>query len=129
MMADDARPAPQPTSFGTQLRTLREGAGLTQEQLAERAGLTANAISALERGERRHPYPHTVQALAEALALSAEDRVTLLAAVPKRGEAATTPPAEGAVLSLPREPTILLGREVEIAALRDLLRRDETRLL
>jgi predicted ATPase/DNA-binding CsgD family transcriptional regulator/DNA-binding XRE family transcriptional regulator len=129
MMADDARPAAQPTSFGTQLRQLRERSGLTQEQLADRAGLTANAVSALERGERRHPYPHTVQALAGALGLSEADRAALLAAVPKRGEAADTPPGVGAALSLPRELTILLGREEELAALRDLLRRDETRLL
>ena len=128
-MVEDARPAAQPTSFATRLRQLRERAGLTQEQLAERAGLTANAISALERGERRHPYPHTVQALAEALELTVEDRTALLAAVPKRGEAANTPPAEGAALSLPREPTILLGREEEIATLQDLLRRNQTRLL
>ena len=129
MMADDARPAAQLTSFSAQLRQLRERSGLTQEQLAERAGLTANAISALERGERRHPYPHTVQALAAALALSNEDRAALLAAVPKRGEAATTPPAEGAALLLPREPTNLLGREEEIVALRELLGRPEPRLL
>ena len=34
-------------SFADQLRQRREGAGLTQEELAERAGLTPNAISAL----------------------------------------------------------------------------------
>ncbi len=119
-MADASRPAAQPTSFGTQLRKLREHSGLTQEQLGERAGLSANAISSLERGERRHPYPHTVQALAEALALSDEDRTALLAAVPKRGETVDTPRSEGAQLSLPLEPTALLGREQEIAALREL---------
>jgi transcriptional regulator with XRE-family HTH domain len=44
-------------SFGTALRRLRERSGLTQEQLAECAGLSAKSISVLERGERRHPYP------------------------------------------------------------------------
>ena len=44
-------------TFGERLRRYREGATLTQEELAERAGLTAMAISALERGERRRPYP------------------------------------------------------------------------
>lgn len=71
--------------FGTVLRRLRERAGLTQEQLAEAALLSANAISALERGERRHPYPHTVRALAVALELSAGQRTALEAAVPRRG--------------------------------------------
>ena len=128
-MGDASRPAAQPTSFGTQLRKLREHSGLTQEQLAERAGLTANAISALERGERRHPYPHTVQALAEALALSDEDRTALLAVVPKRRETAATSGSGGAPLSLPQEPTALLGREHEVTALRELLGREEPRLL
>ena len=48
-------PATEP--FGARLRRLRETAGLTREVLAERAGLSANAIAALERGERKHPYP------------------------------------------------------------------------
>jgi transcriptional regulator with XRE-family HTH domain len=43
-------------SFGEQLRRYRETMGLSQEELAERAGLTANAVGALERGERRRPY-------------------------------------------------------------------------
>ena len=46
-----------PVPFGRLLRQLREQAGLTQEQLAERARLSAKAVSALERGERQHPYP------------------------------------------------------------------------
>src|SRR5215467_2551715 len=58
---------------------------VTQEQLAERAGISAKAISALERGERTHPYPHTVSALAGALQLSEAERLALQAAVPKRG--------------------------------------------
>ena len=77
--------APQQTpSFGALLRRFREGAGLTQEQLAERAGLTAKGIGALERGERRHPQPHTVKALVTALELQGPERAELLAAIPKR---------------------------------------------
>ena len=52
-------------SFGEQLRHYRERAGLTQEELAAQAGLTAKAISALERAARHAPYPQTVLALAE----------------------------------------------------------------
>jgi transcriptional regulator with XRE-family HTH domain len=54
----------QDALFGARLRGLREAAGLTQEELAERAGLTAKGISALERGARNRPYPHTVRSLA-----------------------------------------------------------------
>src|SRR5512134_2325379 len=64
------------SAFGAQLRRYREAAGLTQEQLAERAGLTANAISLLERGQRRLPYPQTIRKLAEALGLSTAEIAT-----------------------------------------------------
>ena len=66
--------------------SLREAAGLTQEELAEKAGLRAKSISDLERGVRKHPYPHTVRSLADALKLSEGERTALFAAVPKRGE-------------------------------------------
>src|SRR3712207_166415 len=74
-------------SFGERLRQLREGAGLTQEELASRAGLTAKAVSALERGERKRPYPHTVRSLADALGLSEAERAALAEAVPRREDA------------------------------------------
>lgn len=80
--------AEQSSTFGTVLRNYREAAGLSQEQLAERAGLTASAIGALERGERRRPYPQTVQLLATALKLDEERRAALIAAVPRRGASA-----------------------------------------
>ncbi|WP_433165863.1 ATP-binding protein [Kribbella sp. CA-247076] len=70
--------------FGELLRSYREQAGLTQQELAERAGVTPHAISSLERGARTRPYPHTVRALADALAISAGDRAALIAAVPRR---------------------------------------------
>jgi transcriptional regulator with XRE-family HTH domain len=57
----------QGAPFGTQLRRLREAAGLTQEELASRSGLSAIAVSSLERGARKRPYPHTVRSLADAL--------------------------------------------------------------
>ncbi len=60
----------QDVSFGEKLRQLREAAGLTQEELAERAGLTPKGIGALERGDRKRPYPNTVRALADALGLT-----------------------------------------------------------
>jgi transcriptional regulator with XRE-family HTH domain len=56
--------------FGSVLRNHRIAAGLTQDQLADRARLSTKAISALERGARRRPYAATVSALAESLSLS-----------------------------------------------------------
>ena len=62
---------------GALLRAYRERAGLSQEALAARAGLAPAAVSALERGVRRRPYPHTLAALARALRLSAAERAAL----------------------------------------------------
>src|SRR5260370_17363065 len=54
------------TGFATRLRQLREGAGLTQAQLAEQAGLHLHGLTKLEQGDRE-PGWSTVLALAEAL--------------------------------------------------------------
>ena len=65
----------EPTlAFGELLRRYRAAAGLTQEELATRSGLTPQGISLLERGERRHPQAHTVHMLADALAITVQER-------------------------------------------------------
>src|SRR5215204_4781029 len=68
-------------SFADVLRQFRIATGLSQEALAERAGLSARAISDLERGARRTPYRETVRLLAGALDLMPADRMALEAAV------------------------------------------------
>jgi transcriptional regulator with XRE-family HTH domain len=57
--------------FGRRLKELREQAGLTQPQLAERANLSKAGIADLEQG-RREPSWSTVQSLCAALAVSCE---------------------------------------------------------
>jgi predicted ATPase/DNA-binding XRE family transcriptional regulator len=66
-----------PRSFGELLRRYRIAAGLTQEALAERAQMSLAAIGKLERGARQKPYRATIELLAEALSLPAEDRLVL----------------------------------------------------
>ncbi len=116
-------------SFGSHLRRLREAAGLTQEELAERARLTRNAVSALERGERLRPYPHTVRALADALNLSDAERAALVAAVPRRPTEPAAPQAPIVEPVLPIPATPLVGRQREVAQLSGLLAQPELRLL
>ncbi len=70
--------APEP--FGGMLRHFRVAARLSQEELADKAGLSAKAVSALERGARRRPYRATVEALAEALQLSPDESRAFAAA-------------------------------------------------
>src|SRR5579871_1981517 len=66
--------------FAAVLRRFRLAAGLTQEQLAERARLSVRGVNDLERGARRAPRKETVQLLAEALALSPAERSAFEAA-------------------------------------------------
>jgi class 3 adenylate cyclase/tetratricopeptide (TPR) repeat protein/transcriptional regulator with XRE-family HTH domain len=86
-----AMTAEGPGSFGALLRRYRITAGLTQEALADRAGLSVRGIADLERGVRRFPHLHTLRCLAEALKLAPDDRVLLVAAgqrQPRSGEPA-----------------------------------------
>ncbi|MFW3168624.1 ATP-binding protein [Geodermatophilus sp. CPCC 206100] len=114
-----------PGAFAEVLRRQRGRAALSQEELAERSGLTAKAVSALERGERRRPHPHTVRALADALGLDPADRGALAAAArPEQPGAAPAPPP---VLPHPAAP--LVGRAAERDEVVGLLRSGTTRLL
>jgi transcriptional regulator with XRE-family HTH domain len=115
--------------FGRRLRRLRESAGLTQEELAEKADLSAKGISDLERGERKRPYPHTVRALADALELLDEERASLLAAVPERGRGGHRTLTVAPELSLPEPPTPVVGRERDLEEIKAFLYRPEVRLL
>jgi transcriptional regulator with XRE-family HTH domain len=60
------------TAFGGALRAAREAAGLTQAQLAERAGLHLSAITRFEQGWRE-PSLSTAAALAKALGIKVDD--------------------------------------------------------
>ncbi len=67
--------------FGALLRQFRLDAGMTQQTLAERAKLSVEAVSTLERGARTRPYRDTVILLARALALSPEREALLESAI------------------------------------------------
>src|SRR5258706_5384406 len=82
-------------TFADLLRHHRAAAGLTQEELAEHAHLSVDAISTLERGTRRAPRKDTVALLADALALAPEERAAFaLAARRSPAAALAATPAE-----------------------------------
>ena len=60
--------------FADLLRRHRLAAGLTQQELCERSGISVQAISALERGWRRSPHRDTVAMLADCLGLKPVER-------------------------------------------------------
>jgi transcriptional regulator with XRE-family HTH domain len=64
--------------FAVTLRRVRARAGLSQEELADRAGLSVRGLRYLERGVR-HPYRSTVERLSAALALESEASAALVA--------------------------------------------------
>ena len=116
-----------PGSFGAHLKTLREAAGYTQEELATIAGLSVHGVSALERGERRRPHVETVRALSAALDLSGPARDALMASA--RAPDHATAVDELSHVSLPVPLTALLGRDTDVRALRDLLADPAARLI
>jgi len=111
-----------PTVFGERLRALRLAARLTQEELAERAGLTAAGISAIERGIRQRAYPRTVTALADALGLAGQGREAFTALARRPGPGGPLPGLAG-LGALPAPLTTFVGREGDLARVRPLLER------
>jgi predicted ATPase/DNA-binding XRE family transcriptional regulator len=114
-----------PQAFGALLRRHRLAAGLTQEALAESAGLSVRGISDLERGVNRAPYIATILRLGDALQLSDEQRAELETSISRR----RGPAAERPILQLPEQFTPLLGRERDVAVAVHLLRWEGRRLL
>ena len=112
--------------FSALLRRYRVAVGISQEALAERAGLSAQAVSAIERGERRAPRRETVAALARALALDAEQLAALDATVSRTRRPR---PAHPVPPGLPVAATPLIGREADASVLAYLLQQPHMRLL
>jgi predicted ATPase/DNA-binding XRE family transcriptional regulator len=111
------------------LRRFRLEANLSQELLAERARMSIDAISALERGTRRSPQRQTLALLIEALQIDGMARHDFEAAAARpvvpRQRADDTPPAPPPVKrnhNLPFALTSFIGRTQECAALADRLR-------
>ncbi len=65
-------PKTKTVTFAQRLRTLREAAGLTQMELADRSGVSQSVLSLLESGKRLEPNFRIVVCLADVLGVSTE---------------------------------------------------------
>lgn len=70
--------------FGDRLRSCRQSIGMSQQELAERSGLSVRTISDLERGRTRFPYQDSLARLADALALGGPARTEFIASASRR---------------------------------------------
>jgi predicted ATPase/transcriptional regulator with XRE-family HTH domain len=123
-MATGAHELSQEPSFGQMLRTLRMAAGLTQEALAERAGLSVRGISDLERDLKTRPRFETVRMLADALELDQSARAALISAARPSPVPATSAPVHIAASELPLQMTSLVGRERELTSVEAMIRNE-----
>jgi predicted ATPase/transcriptional regulator with XRE-family HTH domain len=109
-------------SFAGLLRRLRVQAGLTQEELAEAAGLSPRSISDLERGINQTARRDTARLLADALSLAGPERAQFEAAARGRAPAAEALMASpGVPNNFPLQLTTFVGREDDIAGVRGAL--------
>lgn len=100
-------------SFAVLLKSFRTRAGLTQEELSEKAGISTRGISDLERGVRRNPYKGTLELLANALNLSAEETQLLKKAANRTTKVIIRPPVAIPSSSKPNQVP-MFGRTREL---------------
>ncbi|MEU4401849.1 helix-turn-helix domain-containing protein [Micromonospora orduensis] len=125
------------TGLSELLRAHRRAAGLTQAELAARAGVGVRTVRDLERGRSVRPQRTTVGLLAEALQLTGVTRAAFMAAArgPVRGEPAPpdeppAPPSDDPSSAGPAEPdppvalpppVALIGRDRDVTELAGML--------
>jgi tetratricopeptide (TPR) repeat protein/transcriptional regulator with XRE-family HTH domain len=116
------------------IRELRARRLITQEELAEQAGLSVGTVRGLESGRIGRPRSASVRALVEALAVSDDERRRLIAVAHGPAPTATSPApgrsgesgvglpgAGGPPRQLPREVSWFTGRTAELEQLLELM--------
>jgi predicted ATPase/transcriptional regulator with XRE-family HTH domain len=115
------------SGLGRLLRRHRDAVGLTQEELAERAGISSRAVSDIERGTRRLIYRDTAGRLTKALQLGPEECAEFEAAARGRVAAQAVDITERGTVPVP--PTGLIGRDSEVARLAGQLLEADARVI
>ena len=104
--------------FGGLLRELRVKAQLTQEDLAEAAGVSPRTVSDIERGVSRKAHKDTARLLADALHLIGPNRARFEAVARGRDPGNAGPGAAAAATrTLPRDVASFTGRQQELQEL------------
>jgi predicted ATPase/transcriptional regulator with XRE-family HTH domain len=111
------------------LKKYRVSAGLSQEELAHRSGLSVRGISDLERGIKARPHLETVRMLADALNLPEDERPGFFAAARPDTPLLRPDQPTPAWAELPVPLTPLVGREQAARDIVQLLRDGHARLL
>lgn len=118
------------TSFGQWLKQRRKALDLTREELAQRIGCASNTLYKIEADERR-PSKQIAALLAEHLNVPPDERPAFIRFA--RAEEAENAAPWGTPFhppsNLPAQPTLLIGRDEDVAAIRKRLLPDEPRLL
>lgn len=107
--------------FGELLREFRLAADLSQEQLAERAHISVEAVGALERGIHQAPHRETLELLIAALDLKPEQQRAIEASAKPRSRPRSPRPPVRSNLALAMTP--LFGRTREIEEIAEMLGR------
>jgi DNA-binding XRE family transcriptional regulator len=119
--------------FGETVRAHRRRLGLTQDELAHRAGLSVRGLAKIEAGRVAEPRPSTVRLLADALGLAGTDRDRFcrgatpppapMAGPEPTAVAASAGASAGPVVpaQLPPDVAGFTGREPQLATLDGLL--------
>lgn len=119
------------TSFGQWLRQRRKALDLPLDELAKHMGCATVTLYKIESGERR-PSKQIAELLSQYLNIPPEDQPAFIAFARGTGNRSGDifsrmtphPPS-----NLPTPPTPLIGRELDIAAVRKGLLREDTQLL
>lgn len=96
--------------LGAQIRRYRQNAAISQEELAERSGVSVRTISDLERGIRNTARLDTVRLLATGLELADADRTALLAAAIAGAADDGSGAGKAEYAPLPQPANALIGR-------------------